>query len=576
MKNGLNKKGLVIGIILLFVGIAVMPSITAVDYNGDTLSSRASSIRINDELVEINVSICKTDEMINHTFMLTQQQVTESEILIEKFENEINNAESQDEAIAIYSDMVEALDELGLLLGDMTVEETQQLVTGLEDFDPLVDIEVTVEIKAIRALDKYDFPNKETFEKVDLFSDPDFFVKVIINGQEFVTNVWPNTKYIYNPNFTPTFDVPDDIEFVDITIQLWDSSPSGDRLCDIGNEDMDVDLTYSLKTGHWTGDDEISDPSGYGRLNGCDDGSVNKRELDCELWFDIYQNDYDNDGIPYWTEVNVYGTDPEIDNTGEDADDDDVPIEWEWKWGYDPFESNNHNDIDLDDDGIDNEEEYLVSEWDSDPFRPDIYIELDQMEESPDGIKSILTDGARELLYTALNRYNIALHIDDGNMGGGEMIPFDEDVSGAQLDSIYWNYFLHGDQNNWRQSVFRYGLIVYWPGRAGFMFGSGAFVLSSRITEAKVIPKVEKMRSMVYASVYMHELGHTLRIHNNGVDNGGTMNFWNPIYWLYGPYKSTMNYRYTYRLVDYSDGSRVGADFNDWEQMDLARFQNPW
>ena len=443
--------------------------------------------------------------------------------------------------------------------------------TNLDDLDPLVDLEVTVEIQAIRSLQKFEYPNIKTLEIIDWTSDPDFFVKVYISGQEFESDVWENTKFIYNPNFSPTLNVPDDEEFVDIKIQLWDWNPSRNKLCDIGDDGSDIELTYSLKTGHWSGDDEISDSSGYGRLNGCDDGSMYKRQKDCEIWFNVYQNDYDGDGIPYWTEVNVFSTDPEVDNTGEDADNDGIPIEWEWKWDYDPFKKDNHYYLDPDNDGLDNEEEYFVSEWGSDPFRQDIFIELDEMEESPTGEKSILPDGAKELLSTAFNRFNKVFHIDDGNMGGGEMIPFDESTSKGELDNIYWNYFLHGNENNWRRSVFRYGLIVYWPGKAGYNFKRGAFVLSSMITEKNVLLKNQKTRNIVYASVYMHEMGHGLRISNPGVDS--SLYPWHLDYWLFMPYKSTMNYRYTYRLIDFSDGSRPGFDYNDWEQMNLKHFQ---
>jgi len=242
---------------------------------------------------------------------------------------------------------------------------------GKEDFDPLVDIEVTVEIQKIRAFDKYD-NQVHRLEYVDLTSDPDFYVKVFINNEEFTSDTWQDTKYIYDTPFSATFNVPDEEEFVNIKIQLWDWNSDADKLCDIGNENDDVELTYSIKTGHWTGDDQLEDPSGYGRLNGCDDGSMYRHDRDCELWFNIFQNDYDNDNIPYWFEVNEYGTDPEVDNTGDDDDFDDVPIEWEWKWGYDPFTSDNHANIDPEGDSIDNVEEYLTSQWGSDPFRKDV------------------------------------------------------------------------------------------------------------------------------------------------------------------------------------------------------------
>jgi hypothetical protein len=439
---------------------------------------------------------------------------------------------------------------------------------GKEDLDPLVDIEVTVEIQAIRSLQKFEIPNPKTLEAIDWLGDPDFFVKVFINDQEFVSDIWHDTKYIYNPNFSPTLDVPDDEEFVNIKIQLYDWNSFGNRLCDISANGKDVDLTYSLKTGHWTGDDMISDSSGYGRLNGCSDGSIYRRQKDCELWFDIYHNDYDGDNIPYWTEVNIYDTDPTIDNTGEDSDDDDVPIEWEWKWGYDPFKKDNHYYLDPDNDGVDNLEEYYVSEWDSDPFRGDIFIELDYMIDSPDGVKNTLPEGATEILSTAFNRFDKIFHIDLGNMGGGgEYIPFDERIVRDELDSIYWEYFLHEDEYNWRRSVFRYSVIVYDPGRAGYNFRRGAFVLGSNYVRNYGIPGIQRSKAIAWAGVYMHEMGHTFDLHNPGVDN--------PNFWQYMNYKSCMKYAYTYVLVDYSDGSRIN-DFNDWEDMDLRHFQREW
>ena len=448
-----------------------------------------------------------------------------------------------------------------------------------EDLDPLVDVEVTVEIQKIRSLERFDIVIS-AYDIIDFTSDPDFYVKIFINDVEFVSDVWEDTKYIYDTPFSATFNVPDDQEFVDIKIQLWDENSNGDRLCDIDCDlgEFDVDIQYSIKTGQWTGDDGPydSDPSGYGRVSGCDDGSIYRLNRDCELWFDVYQNDYDNDKLPYWTEVNVLATDPENDDTGSDTDEDDIPIEWEYKWGYDPFSWDNHVDIDPDDDGIENIEEYWMSEYGSDPYRPDIFVELDQMEASPTGYDSLFPEGSKELLKTAFHTHNIMFHLDDGDMGGGEMIPFDELTPRDDLEVIYDNYFLHGDENNWRRGVFRYGIVVYDGTYAGFNFGRGAFQISSSRVDKKAIPRTEKIFDVAYASVYMHELGHTLDIWYEGVDNHNAIYPWQIEYWIYGPYKSTMNYRYTYRLVDYSDGSHGPRDHDDWSNLDIAAFQRPW
>jgi hypothetical protein len=457
--------------------------------------------------------------------------------------------------------------------------------SNLDDFDPLVDISITVEIQKVRSFDKYDrqlnvlpynlaiFPKREY---VDKDSDPDLFLKVIINNEEFTSDVWYDTKYIYSPDFSATLNVPDDQEFVDITIQLWDWNEDGNVLCDIGNEEYDVDISYSIRTGHWTGEDQLNDLSGYGRLNGCDDGSIHKRERDCELWFDIYQNDYDGDGIPYWMEVNSYGTDPQVDNSGEDNDNDDIPIEWEWKWDYNPLIAENHKNLDPEEDSINNYEEYLTCELDSDPYRKDLFVELDQMKESPQGEKSIFPDESKELLYTAYNRQNLVYHLDDGNWegSGSEMVSFDEFTTWSELKTIYQEYFVIDDQYHWKRGVFHYGVLVYqFDGPPGCCFGRNRFQISSNSLEKKAAnPFLE--RDEVYASVYMHEMGHNLNFRPIPGHNPFSSSPFRFLWWLTRSYKSCMNYGYMYYTVDYSDGSRPSGDYDDWNRMDLSYFED--
>jgi hypothetical protein len=480
-----------------------------------------------------------------------------------------------------------------------------------EDIDPLVDLSVTVEIKKIRSLEKSDL-GLSPIDKIDPISDPDFYVKVYINDEEFKSQIWKNTKYVINPQWSATLDVPDEEEYVNITIQLWDADPGGDKLCDIsenyGNlkDNYEVDLLYNLKTAHWYGNDWLPsiwgdiDRSGYGRLNGCDDNSYYQDNRDCELYFDIYQNDYDNDGIPYWTELNIFNTDPTINNIGEDNDEDGIPIEWEFKWGfyqtidwenltwtydwrYDPNIWDDHKNIDEDDDGIDNYEEYLTSQWGSDPFRKDLFVELDQMDAGPnEEPASIMPEGAKDLLQIAYNKHNLVYHLDDGSWENtaSEIIPFDEETSMDWFDSdnelfqMYNDYFLHNNEDNWRRGVFHYGVLVYQCSVAnGNAFSSDAFQISSNGLDEKARSLPWLDRDIVYASAYMHECGHTLDIINPGVDDQNSKFPWQINWWKWRPYKSVMNYGYMYLMVDYSDGSRGLNDFDDWHEMDLKSFQ---
>lgn len=466
-----------------------------------------------------------------------------------------------------------------------------------EDIDPLVDLEVTVTIQEIRALDTIDDVGKA-----------DFFVVIYINDEKFKSKPWFNQDYILEP-WSVTLNVPDEEENVSIKIQLWDWEPGFNRICDLSDNSgilrgkYDIDLVYNLKTAHWTGDDYIypysawADLSGYGRLNGCDDNSIYQQDRDSLILFDITQTDYDGDNIPYWTEVNVYHTDPTVDDTGRDDDGDGVPIEWEFKWGttlfydhnaqtwwfyyfYDPFTWENHAQMDPDNDGLDNREEYLTSQWGSDPFRKDIFVELDQMEEGPNGEPaSLFPELGKELLRDPFDRYNIYLHLDDGCMGGGEMIPFDLETSHEELIAIYQDYFLKGDQNNWRKGVFHYGLLVYDATYAGYVFGTedgywGAYQISSkRVDRPLHLSSTPKGKATAYASVYMHELGHTLDIRIPGGHDLDSYYPWQIGWWKWRPYKSCMNYGYTYTLVDYSDGSRGKNDHDDWHTLDLPAFQ---
>ena len=117
-------------------------------------------------------------------------------------------------------------------------------------------------------------------------------------------------------------------------------------------------VIYDFRTGRWTGDDSFNDSDGYGHYNG----------TNYEIWFSLYQTSADMDAIPWWVEVNVLGTDPEVDDSKLDPDNDGIPTEWEWEWGYDPFTWDNHIILDPDLDGLQNVEEYYMAEWLANPY----------------------------------------------------------------------------------------------------------------------------------------------------------------------------------------------------------------
>jgi hypothetical protein len=156
-----------------------------------------------------------------------------------------------------------------------------------------------------------------------------------------------------------------------------------------------------------------------------------------EIWFNIYQNDYDTDGIPYWTEVNILHTDPKVDDSKLDPDGDGIPTAWEWKWGYDPFTWNDHKHLDPDIDGIENIEEYRMAKYFADPYHQDIYVEADNEDSIGLGLlypAAIFWEESQQGVIERYSEHNINMYIDNGwpdtpRNGGGEILPAHKVVS---------------------------------------------------------------------------------------------------------------------------------------------------
>ena len=355
--------------------------------------------------------------------------------------------------------------------------------------------------------------------------------------------------------------------------------------CDISKDGKEVDIFYDVKRGEWTGEDHLNDGNGYGHASGFEDG--NHEENDCEIWFDIYQlrkgsSFLNPDRLTLWELINVYNLDPYQNYADIDNDGDGIPTSWEDKYGYDPLSPDDHENLDPDEDGLDNLEEWMTSRWLSDPFSKDIFIEIDFMRMWNLNRLCSFPEKSRYLVWRAFARHNITIHIDDGCMGGGgEAIPFDTELTVDSLREIRDRYFLHGDPNNWRRGVFHYAVITcfgikaYGRSVSGMAFYIDAFFIA-QLKVAFWSPLFLLHGSSYHralASVFMHELGHNLGIYNGntpGCDNESTKFPWQKGYWLYASYKSCMNYRYVYKIVDYSDGSHGENDFDDWSKIDLT------
>ncbi len=441
---------------------------------------------------------------------------------------------------------------------------------------------ITVEVTDVRALES-DIPSSLS-------------VTVGING-ETVSSPVLDGPYCYDIGWQAAVSVPVDVDVVPVTVQLRAHDTGGAVRCDIGGSDDAVvsgnersaTLQYNRLTGDWTGDDYRGDESGYGRLNGCDDGSIYTMEHDCELWFSITGGDTDGDTLTDWEEANRYGTDPLVSDMGSDRDGDGMPIEWEDRWGYDPLTPESHATLDPDNDSLSNLEEYRMRDRQADPYRPDLFIELDQMAVQPNDSVGYVTNGTVELLKTVHNRRNIIYHLDDGCMGGGETISYDGLTGPGELTDIYQAYFLHNGSTAWRRGIFHYGVIINrhflvdghaFPGDGSILDfdegGVNCFQISRQPLAGKMLRPTQEKIDFYYACLIMHETGHTMGIyagHPPGCDNQFSKYPWQLGSYIFRSYRSVMNYRYTYHLLDYSDGTHGPRDYDDWGNLDFGYFE---
>ncbi|MBC7081512.1 MAG: hypothetical protein H5T44_04650 [Thermoplasmatales archaeon] len=375
---------------------------------------------------------------------------------------------------------------------------------------------------------------------------------------------------------------------ISIQIQLWKKGIV-DKPCDISRKEGDylygksLELLFDIESGEWKGDDFLNDTNGYGHSSGYEDR--NYGEDDYEIWFDIFLYDETDDRMTKY-EKRKYGLDENKSYGNIDLDGDGIPCDWEDKYRYNPLVWDDHKNLDVDKDGLTNYEEYLTSQWLSDPFAKDIFVEVDGMKAKyPWQRDYVLPKESMQMICNAFAKHNITIHFDDGIMGGGgDLIPFDEKMYGDELQSARLKYFLNGNPNNWRRGVFHYSIIICQMGWQGRPAGGRMFYIDSHCVGGQYVRNWMwsiRLQGSDYitamASVYMHELGHTLGLaYFEGCDNENTRFPWKKEYWEYGNYKSCMNYRYVFKLVDYSDGTHGKNDYDDWGNLDLERFNGEW
>jgi len=266
--------------------------------------------------------------------------------------------------------------------------------------------------------------------------------------------------------------------------------------------------------------------------------------------------------------------------SGKDVDKDGLPDWWEEKWGYSPFVWNDHANLDEDNDALNNFEECFTDEYGSNPFYKDIFLEIDWMEPSNSNILNKPSNSLIQEIVEIFKMHEISLHIDIGNLNGGEEIPIcNSEFSYSKLQDLYWKYFLHNDLNNPRKGIFHYGIICNYCPDLNFPFFGwdhfDSFAISGKwLKESNPLKSIDNL----IGGALVHHLGHTLGLTADtfdGIDNIGSSRVFT-LQWLkYRNYESCMNYRYKYKILTFSDGTNGRGDFNDWKSLDFSFFKDP-
>lgn len=263
-----------------------------------------------------------------------------------------------------------------------------------------------------------------------------------------------------------------------------------------------------------------------------------------------------------------------------DTDGDGVPDWWENQYGYDPIIQENHDLLDPDMDGLNNIEECYTASYGSNPFHRDIFLEIDWMEcRTRPNETNKPSDEYIKKAVDIFAVHNISIHIDVGNLDGGEEIPYEKNFSFADLKDFYWDYFLHQDITNPRKGIFHYGLICDYGPASGFAVigwdNLDSFCICAQTLQDNHEIPYPRQRFIIGSSI--HELGHNLglTVDDHGGNDNKISTLPGTIQWLkYLTYPSCMNYFFTYFILGFSDGSHGLGDFDDWGQMDLSFFKN--
>ncbi len=118
MIDTLVRRGFIFSVVILFIGVAVVP----------TINFQVVKASDDNDLVEVTTQACGIKGFGNTTVKLTREQYQNLEQYLVEFRARLNQTSTREEAVPIFKDAVVELDKYGLLPRGMSVEKAQRLV----------------------------------------------------------------------------------------------------------------------------------------------------------------------------------------------------------------------------------------------------------------------------------------------------------------------------------------------------------------------------------------------------------------------------------------------------------------
>jgi len=135
------KKG-VIGFFISFIllSIVFIPLTNAEIYKTFRVENNDTDNLVNnDDKVKISVEFCNRYNFKEHEIFLNPDQTNHLYLLIDDFNKAIEDAETLDENIEIYKDMIHSLDSLGIIPKNLGKDKVKQLITKNNFYKALLE-----------------------------------------------------------------------------------------------------------------------------------------------------------------------------------------------------------------------------------------------------------------------------------------------------------------------------------------------------------------------------------------------------------------------------------------------------